>query len=201
MRQIVNDWKNFCTGIETFKEDYFYTLFMEDFIGEITTEEIEAIYETFPNSEKLVNRMKQYLFDEISIDDEIEKVQVLQKLIKLDFEERKPILEQIPSFLNFNSNPKFIYEENVEVVNNLILEDIWIQNFHDYLRNIIMIDDDKVWELKSALYGKTYDFDYQLFLFQPLLKTEYSMEHLYEFKKLGGVYAITEDSVVYSFKR
>jgi len=197
MKQIVNDWKKFCNGVETFEDDYFYTLFMD----EISIEEIEAIYETFPNSEKLVSRMKRYLFDEISIVDEIDEIQKLEKLIKLDFEERKPILEQIPCFLNFNSNPKFSYVENVEDLYNLVGDDILIQDFQDYMRNIIMIDDDKVWELKSALYGKTYDFDYQLFLFQPLLKTDYSMEYLYQFKKLVGVYAITEDSVVYSFKK
>ena len=197
MKQIVNDWKKFCTGGETFQDDYFYTLFMD----EISIEEIEAIYETFPNSEKLVNRMKRYLFDGIPIVDKIEKMEKLEKLIKLDFDERKSILEQIPSFLNFNSNPKFSYVENVEDLYVLNGDDILIQDFQDYMRNIIKINDDKVWELKSALYGKTYDFDYQLFLFQPLLKTDYSMEYLYQFKKLGGVYAISNDGVFYSFKK
>lgn len=197
MRQIVNDWKNFCEGVETFEDDYFYTLFMD----EISIEEIETIYKYFPNSERLVGRMKQFLFDEAPQVNENDKVQILENLIKLDFEERKPIIEQLPSFSNFNSNPKFIYEENEKVVYNLVLDDIWIQNFQDFMRNQIVIEDDKVWELKSALYGKTYDFDYQLFLFQPLLKPAYTMEYLFRFKKLGGIYAISENTVYFSFKR
>lgn len=201
MRQIVIDWKNFCNGIETFKVDYFYTLFITDLVDETTIEEIEVIYETFPNSEKLVSRMKKYLFDESPNVNEFEKVIILEKLIKHDFYERMPILEQIHSFSKFNSNPKFSYIEDVENLPNIVVEDTLIQDFHDYMRDQIIIDDDKVWELISSLYGLTYDFDYQLFLFQPLLKTNYTMEYLYQFKKLGGVYAITANSIYYSFNK
>lgn len=197
MRQIVNDWISFCEGIKSFEDDYFYTLFMDD----VVIKEIEVIYRYFPNSEKLVDRMKKYLFAEIPPTNEIEKEQILEKLIKLDFEERKSILEHLPIFSNFNSNPKFIFTRNVEEVYNLASNDIWIQGFYDFLRNQLLIEDDKTWELKSALYGKTYDFDYQLYLFQPLLKTDYSFEHLFEFKRLGGVYAITANGVYYSFKK
>lgn len=195
MRQIVNDWGSFCEGKKSFEDSYFYTLFMD----ELSNDEIEYIYKYFPNSERLVNRMRQYLFDESLAVNENEKKQVLGRLIELDFEDRKPILELLPSFSNFNSSPRFVYTEDVEYVSNLVLEDVWIQDFQDFLRDQIIIDDDKVWELKSALYGLTYDFDYQLFLFQPLLNTNYTMENIFKFKKLGGVYAITDNEIVYSW--
>ncbi len=196
MNQIVNDWLKYCEGSEAFEDDYFYTLFMD----EISVEEIEAIYKTFPNSEKLIKRMKQYLFGKNPKVNDSDKVFMLENLIKLDFEERMPILELLPNFSTLKTNLKFIYEENVEVVNKLVLNDVWIQDFHDFMIRQMIIEDKKAFELYNALYGKTFDFDYQQYLFQPLFNTEYKMEYLFQFKKLGGVYAITESALYFSTK-
>jgi hypothetical protein len=197
MKQIVIDWMNFCEGNDIFEDCHFYTLLMEG----ISNEEIEAIYKYFPNSKELKRRIKEYLFYEISQVQKNNKIQTLERLIKLDFEERKSILNHLPSFLNFNSNPQFIYNENIDVISDLIHDDIWTQDFQDYLYSKWLIVDKKCYELNNAFYGLTYDFDYQFYLFQPLLKTEYKMEYLFQFKKLGGVYVISENAVYYSFNQ
>ena len=62
--------------------------------------------------------MEKYLFEEIP--------KILEELIKLDFEERKPILEHLPNFSDFNKRHSFIYTEDFDLVENLILDDIWI---------------------------------------------------------------------------
>lgn len=196
MKQIVKDWMNFCEGNEIFEDCHFYTLLMEG----ISNDEIEAIYKYFPNSIDLKQRIKEYLFFETPQVQKESKIQTLERLIKLDFEERKPILKNLPSFSNFNSNPQFIYKENKDLISNLILDDIWSQEFHDTLYSQWLIVDKKCYELNNAFYGLTFDFDYQFYLFQPLLKTEYKMEYLFQFKKLGGVYAISENTLYFSSK-
>ncbi|AEA42345.1 hypothetical protein [Fluviicola taffensis] len=194
MKQIVNDWDSFCKGNNAFEDSYFYTLFMEG----VSVEEIEAIYNSFPNSAKLVERMKRYLFTETSNFSIDETRNQLDKLIRLDFEDRKSVLGILPNFSHFNKNPKFTYTDDLKMVSNLILDDIWVQDFHDYMRMQKIITDKKVYELNNALYGLTYDFDYQLFLFQPLLNTPYTADYLFQFKKIGGIYAITKEEVFYT---
>ncbi|MDI9873198.1 hypothetical protein [Flectobacillus rivi] len=194
MKELIKDWDSFCKGYEEFEDGYFYTLFMEG----ISIEEIELIYKPFPNSDKLVERMKRYLFTKTSSIHDNEKRNNLDKLIKLDFEERKPILELLPNFSQFNKNPKFTYIADKELVLSLMLDDIWIQDFHDYMFRQTIISNQREYELNNALYGLTYDFDYQLFLFQPLLNTTYTADYLFQFKKSGGIYAITIDGVFYT---
>lgn len=195
MRQIINEWREFCEEGKSFRDGHFYTLFMEN----ITPEEIKVVYRTFPNSERLISRMTRFLFDEVIQIPNGDKQKRMQELIKLDFHERKPILDQLPSFTKFNLDQKFIFREDTELIAELILDDIWIQEFHDRIFGEISIPDRKTYELIDAHYGITSDFDYQLFLSLPLLNTDYSMKDLYEFKKAGGVYAITETEVVYSY--
>jgi hypothetical protein len=198
MNQLLSEWTTFCKDNTVFEDSHFYTLFMED----ITSEEIKEVYKYFPNSERLIERMERFLFEakpEIK-DFELKKIE-LEKLIKLDFEERKPILEKIDLFTSFNSHPNFVFTSDFESISRLILDDVWSQSFHDFMRMQKLITDKKVYELNNALYGITYDFDYQLFLFEPLLKTNYSVKYLFEFKRLGGVYAITANGIYYSFKK
>lgn len=195
MRQIINDWIEFCENDKPFEESYFYTIFMEN----ISKEEIEIVYRSFPNSDQLTDRMNKFLFEEDVQIPNNEKQKILGELIQFDFLERETILKSLPAFSKFNMNHKFVYYEDRDVVNDLILDDVWIQDFHDYIFGQMSITDKKAYELLDALYGISNDFDYQLFLFLPLLKTEYSMKHLYKFRKAGGIYAITETEVVYSF--
>lgn len=197
MKQLIKDWSSFCEGEVVFEDGYFYTLFMEN----ISIDEIRLIYQYFPNSDELIERMEKFLFVKPVKDvvDEI-KISRLEKLIRLDFEERKPILKTLDSFSIFNSNAKFNYVSEFESISKLTMDDIWSQSFHDYLRSQKIDHDKKTYELFNSLYGLTYDFDYQLFLFKPLLRTSYSMQYLYDFKQLGGVYAITENGVFFSIK-
>lgn len=191
---MIEEWLEFSSGKNnTFEDGYFYTLFMEG----VTNEEIEKIFSSFPNSQQLVERMKLYLNTKPSFNYTINE---LENLINSDFQERKTILEQIPSFVNFLVNPKFVYLENEEQLTNLILDDIWTQEFHDFLRVLMINQERKTYELLNALYGLTYDFDYQMYLFKPLLKTNYEMNYLFQFKKHGGIYSISDDTVFFSIK-
>ena len=196
MNQIIKDWCEFCEKGTIFQKGYFFTLFMED----ITSEEIKEVYKYFLNSKKLIARMERFLFEaKPKIEDFETKKNELEKLIKLDFEERKPILEKLEIFSLFNSNPNFVFTENFESISTLILDDVWSQSFHDFVDFQTIVDDEKTYAIYDSLYGITYDFDYQLYLFEPLLKTNYSVEHLFNFKRLGGVYAITDEGIYYSF--
>lgn len=196
MNQLIREWATFCENNTVFEDNHFYSLFMEN----ISTKEINEVYKHFPNSDELIVRMKKFLFDEKPKIEDIEtKMNELEKLIMLDFKEREPILKNLDIFSTFNDNPNFIFTSNFESFNKLILDDVWSQSFQDYIRTQKIITDKKVFELFNALYSITYDFDYQLYLFAPLLKTKYSMEYLFEFKRLGGVYVITDNGVLYSF--
>jgi hypothetical protein len=195
IKKMVKEWLRFCNGdTESFEDSYFYTLFMEG----VTEIEIEEIFSTFPNSLELVKRTKQFLNTKANSKSSKE---ILQDLIKNDFEERMPILRQLSNFSNFVSDPIIRYTDDTELVSNLILDDIWVQEFHDFMRTKMIITERKVYELYNAFYGLTYDFDYQLYLFQPLLRTDYQMNYLFDFKKQGGIYAITEKEVVFSIKK
>jgi len=197
MNQMINEWSDFCEGRAVFEDCYFYTLFMEN----ISSEEIRSIYKYFPNSEQLIEKMENFLFGaKPNIENFETKKNELERLIKLDFEDRKPILQQLDVFSKFNSNPTFQFTFDIESISTLILDDVWSQSFHDFLRTQKVISDKKVYELYNALYGITYDFDYQLFLFEPLLKTNYTVESLFQFKRLGGLYVISDNIVYYSFK-
>ena len=197
MKQIVKDWIEFCEKGADFEDGHFYTLFTKD----ITLDEIKAVYRYFPNTERLVAKMKKFLFDPkpVILDYETKKNE-LERLIKLDFQERQAILQNIDAFANLNINLNFQFVKDVKVVNNLILDDVWSQSFQDFMRTQKIVTDKKIYELNNALYGISYDFDYQLYLFEPLLKTNYTGEFLFIFKRLGGLYSITEDGVTYSFE-
>jgi hypothetical protein len=195
MKKIINDWSDFCEIGKSFEEGYFYTLFMED----ITSEEIREVFKYFPNSEILIDRMEKFLFEpKPNIENFDTKKNELERLIKLDFHERKPILEKLDIFSKFNLNPIFIFNSDFESISLKVLDDVCSQSFYDFMRMQKLITDKKVCELYNALYGITYDFDYQLYLFLPLLKTNYTAEYLYQFKRLGGIYAISENGVYFS---
>lgn len=195
MNQIITDWSLFCENKAVFEDSYFYTLFMED----ITSEEIREVFKYFPNSEILIDRMEKFLFEpKPNIENFDTKKNELERLIKLDFHERKPILEKLDIFSKFNLNPIFIFNSDFESISLKVLDDVCSQSFHDFMRMQKLITDKKVYELYNALYGVTYDFDYQLYLFLPLLKTNYTAEYLYQFKRLGGIYAISENGVYFS---
>ncbi len=53
----------------------------------------------------------------------------------------------------------------------------------------------------NSFYGNTFDFNLQIFLFVPIVKTDYTAENLFNFKRLGGIYAISDNKIYYSFKK
>lgn len=196
MNQQIKDWLSFCERGTAFEDGYFLTLFNE----QITVTELSEIYKSFPNASRLIDKMKKFLFEKPPIfNTNDQKILELEKLLKLDWEDRNLILKEIERTygLEFNNNLKFV--EHKEIVNSLALDDIWFQAFHDFMRVQKISTDRKMYELYNALYGLTYDFDFQLYLYEPLLKTNYSGEYIFQFKRLGGVYAFTKDGIVFSY--
>lgn len=197
MRQIVYDWMNFCEGKREFEDGYFFTLFMEN----LTIEEINVIYSYFPNADMLTARMEKFLFGPKAIElPPYDRVCELDRLIRLDFVDREFSLKSLSPSSNGWHNLIFNYVEDDKIVDNLILDDIYTQSFHDFMRSKKITSEKKMYLLFDALYGITYDFDFQLYLYAPLLATSYTGEHLFQFKRLGGVYAVTNEEIVYSFK-
>lgn len=86
-----------------------------------------------------------------------------------DFEDRKSILSNIPSFKIFLSNPEFIFKSDETEIEKLILDDIWSQNFIDFTNTQRKLTGWKIHEIYNALYGITNDFDHRLYLFIPFL--------------------------------
>ena len=79
-------------------------------------------------------------------------------------------------------------------------DDIFSQEFYNYTDFQTIHNDDKTYALYDALYGITSDFDYRLYLFEPLLTINYSGENLFLFKKLGGDFVIKDNTVLYSYR-
>ena len=106
MRQIVKDWIDFCEKGTAFEDGYFYTLFME----KITSIEIREIYKYFPNSDLLIERMEKFLFESPPKVQNIESRKLeLERLIKLDFVERAPVMNRLSIFSNLLPNLNFVF--------------------------------------------------------------------------------------------
>lgn len=196
MRQIVKDWCDYYEDKRSCEKSAFFTLFME----KVSKEEIRQIYQYFPFSLQLIERLENFLFGPFPKIENKENIKdELKKIIINDFEERSEILYQLPSFQNFLSNPEFIFISDETEIKKLILDDIWSQNFIDFTSSQRKLKGLKIYELHNALYGITNDFDYRLYLFIPFLNINYSGTYLFKFKRLGGVYAISDNKVYYSF--
>ncbi len=196
-QQLIKDWILFCQGNRNFEKGHFYSLLMD----ELSEDEIDIIYEPFINKKKLKLKLKKYLYSlESSINITSKKKNLLEVLIKLDFQERLSIFKEIAEFSQFRSNMKFEYVEEFNVVENLAFDDVLSQMFFNYTDFQIIEENDKVDALYDALYGLVADFDYRLYLFEPLLSVNYTGEYLFQFKKMGGVYAIKDETVMYSFR-
>lgn len=75
-------------------------------------------------------------------------------------------LKMVTSILYF-LNINFVFTSDLESVLTMALDDVWSQEFYDYVNFQTIIDDAKTYALYDALYGITYDFDVRLFLFEP----------------------------------
>ena len=122
-------------------------------------------------------------------------------MIVKDFEDRQKILSELECFKKFLANPEFEFISDLEHNKTVVWDDIWSQNFQDKICSKKVNREDKTYELYNSLYGITFDFDFQLYLFLPLLNTDYTGENILEFKSLGGIYAISDNKVYYSFKK
>lgn len=196
MKELVKDWIQFCEEKKSFNTGYFYSLFMDN----LSQDELVYIYNFFPNSERLILKLKKYMLQDfnISINPEV-KIELLEIMIRLDFEDRKKVFEEMNK-ISFYDKIAFKYIEDSKEIINLQYNDVLSQEFHDYINYKTILEDDKTDALYEALYGLTTDFDYRLYLFEPLLKVDYTGENLFQFKRLGGVYTIQDNTVLYSYK-
>jgi hypothetical protein len=192
----LQDWKLLCNEGKPYERGYFYTLFME-----ITFDDIENIYRYAPNSEKLILKMKNYFLQkEIKFNKGDITPELLEVLIKLDFEEKKELFLAHNEFNELLQKWEFVYIKNYDEVVDMIGDDELSQYFFDYVSDYKINKDKMVYIIYDSLYGLTTDFDFQLYLFEPLLKLKYTGEYMFQFRNLGGIYAITDNVVYYSFK-
>lgn len=198
MRQIVKDWCDYYEDKRTCEKSEFFTLFME----KVSKEEIRQIYKYFPFNLQLIERLENFLFGSWPRIENVEHIKdELKKIIVNDFKDRKEILYQIPSFQNFLFNPEFIFKSDETEIKKLISDDIWSQNFIDFTSTQRKLTGWKIYEIHNALYGISNDFDYRLYLFIPFLNINYSGEYLFKFKRLGGIYAISDNKVYFSVSK
>jgi hypothetical protein len=193
MKNIVKDWVAFCEGTKKFEDGHFYSIFLE----ELSEEEIKTILDFFLNSDLLIQNYKHFKAFIPTTPSTAE----LELLIKSDFHQKRKVLQNIETFKSFPFNPNFVFTSDFEFVNQLILDDTWTQTFHDYIDFQTILDDEKTFVLYDSLYALTSDFDMRLFIFSPLLKPNYNFEYIFKFKKLNGVYAISNDNVYFSIRQ
>lgn len=203
MRQIVDDWVSYCKGENIYPDSHFYILFMDL----PTDEEIEAIYQFFPNKEELISRMKDWINYRIVGRNQISEKAAKELLVK-DLAQRSYILEKLHAGISNLGNIKYKFKD-YKVVEKELFNDELSQNFLDYISSNYKYNSDKrhdnfddniLYELSNAIYGVTSDYDIQFYLYQPLLKIDYTAEYLYEFITGGGIYAFTEEGISYSIK-
>lgn len=197
MRQIIKDWCNFCENGTKFEDGHFYTLFMDG----PSPDEIKEVFKYFDQKSELTDRMVKYLYDpRPQIGEGEELKDELRKLIVKDFEDRKKLLLQLDCFKKFLSNPEFVFMSDLEHNEALIWDDIWSQRFVDFMIDNVINEEEKTYIIFDSFYGITFDFNLQIYLFIPFVKTDYTAKHLFSFKRLGGIYAISDNIVYYSFK-
>jgi len=195
-KEQITDWFLFKDG-ESFENGHFYTLFME-----ADYSEIEQIYSCLPKSNELVLKMKNYLLREETSIKSNNTPELLDVLIKLDFEEKKYFFRKHNEFSELLNNWKFVYLDDFNEVDGMYGE--LNQDVIDYFSDYTIDEDNKlIYVIYDALYGFTTNFDMQLYLFAPLLSLNYTGEYMFQFKKLGGIYAINDDDniVYYSYKK
>ncbi len=198
MRQIVKDWCEFCEKGTKFEDGHFYTLFMDG----PSKEEIKEIFKYFDQNIELTNRLVKYLYHPKPKIDDVENLKdELRRLIVKDFEDRQKILSELECFKKFLANPEFEFISDLEHNKTVVWDDIWSQRFLDFMIDNVINEEEKIYIIYNSFYGITFDFNLQIFLFIPLIKTDYTAEHLFNFKSLGGIYAISDNKVYYSFKK
>ena len=185
MNKLVEGWKMFCENNASFEDGYFYTLLTEN----LTQEEIDIIFFTFPYQEKLKYNLKQFKNHSSLGKNNLES-------LVLDFEEKSKIIDKYQ--LNYSVKTLKLEKVNDEnQINNYILDDVFSQMFHDFLRSKKISTDRKYFELYNAFYCISQDFDLSMYLFSPLLDLEYDLYNLFKFKINGGKYAVINDKLYY----
>jgi len=95
MRQILNDWCEFCEKGTKFEDGHFYTLFM---VGP-SPDEIKEIVKYFDQNIELTDRLVKYLYHPKPQIDDVENLKdELRRLIVKDFEDRQKILSELECF-------------------------------------------------------------------------------------------------------
>ena len=200
MKNSIENWIESCEIDREIRRGEYDTLFMED----VTEEEVAAIFKPFVNNEELSKRMNRYLTDyrNDGIKDNFEdKKSFMENLLKLDFEERKPDVEKEVSFFEDVIFPtKYKFNPNYEEVDNQMMGDKFSQDFSDYFRRKKIDEKAKTYALYRAIDRISVHYSYTLYLFQPLVKMNYTANHIYEFLMRGGTYAVIGDTVYYSFE-
>ncbi|WP_299713475.1 hypothetical protein [uncultured Tenacibaculum sp.] len=199
MRNIVESWIEFYEVDRSVRKGFFDTLFMDN----PTEYEIEEIYKPFINKNELTERMSRYLKDYRNggIKDETEnKKEYLEELLKADIEEKKLVVENEKLFENINFPTKFQFNSNNEEVNKKVMSDVFSQRFGDFFGRKKIDQNPKTFAIFQAIDCISSHYSFAQYLSKPLVDLNYSGDHIYEFLMRGGVYAVIDDTVYYSFK-
>lgn len=199
MREIVNNWLEFCEADRITRRGQYNTLFMDN----VSEEEVNTIFEAFENKEELSFRMNRYLNDSRKgrINDNTDNKKLkMENLLKLDFQERKVDIENVSFFNDVIFPTKYEYKDNYDEVYKMVMSDEFSQEFNDYFREKKINENPKTYELYRAISYISKHYSYTQYLFKPLVEMNYTANYIYEFLMRGGVYAVIRDTVYYSFK-
>ncbi|MBA6156010.1 hypothetical protein H3Z83_05690 [Tenacibaculum sp. S7007] len=200
MKTIIKDWLEFCEVDRITRRGLYNTLFMDN----ISEKEVNTIFEPFKNKKELSFRMNRYLNDWRKggiIDNTDNKNIQMRDFLKSDFEERKVDIENVSFFNDIVFPTNYEYNDSYDEVHKMVMSDEFSQEFNDYFREKKINENPKTYELYRAISYISKHYSYTQYLFQPLVNMNYTANHIYEFLIRGGVYAVIDDTVFYSFKK
>lgn len=192
MKEIINDWCQFCEGIKAYDKSHFYTLFWEE---EISTNDLYQIFKYFPNHNELIKIMTNYLHGNQEITNKSNDF--IMQLVQKDIQEKVSLSNNLKYIIDYPI--EFI--EDYSFVSNKVGSDEYYE-YYDEISDIIsdkwILEDKKSFALYEAFYGLTKNYEIVWYLFSPLLKTPINYKYYFDISISGGIYTIYNKKILVS---
>jgi len=203
--KLLNDWINFSEGRKSFDKSHFYTLFHEKW----NQNEIELIFNFFPNSEVLIKKFLEFTESKKKLEthdiikgfNKNNYYEILTSLINNDLNEKERLCKELNfiELLNIFTDISFSFtnENDFFLIKKQSDSNAWLmESIGDYFIDNKMIEDEKTYALFEAFYGLTVNYQLVWFLGKPLINTTYNPDKYFQIWSHGADYVI-DNNVAY----